>query len=109
SQREAEADAARRLAERGSLPKLQLDTALSALALARSQLETAQAGLDRIVVRAPFDGVIDKGDVELGSAVQVGAPIATLLNLDPILARGEVSERDLVHVSAGDKADVRLV
>lgn len=108
-QREAEAEAARRLAERGSLPKLQLDNALSALAAARSQLEQAQADLDRNTLRAPFDGVIDKVDVELGSSVGQGAQVATLLNLDPILARGEVSERDLGYVSAGDRAEVRLV
>lgn len=109
AQREAEADAARRLAERGSIPKLQLDNALSALASARSQLEQAQADLDRNILRAPFDGVIDKVDVELGSAVQAGAPVATILNLDPVLARGEVSERDLAYLKPGDVADVRLV
>lgn len=109
AQREAEAEAARRLAERGSLPRLQLDNALSALAAARSQLEQAQADLDRNTLRAPFTGVIDKVDVELGSSVGQGAQVATLLNLDPILARGEVSERDLGYVSAGDRAEVRLV
>src|SRR5690606_25686802 len=85
AQREAEANAARQLAERGNLPKLQLDNALSALAAARSQLEQAEAELDRTVLRAPFDGIIDKVDVELGSAVQAGATVATILNLDPVL------------------------
>ena len=108
-QREAEAEAARRLTERGSLPKLQLDNALSALAAAKSQLEAAQAELDRNILRAPFAGVIDKVDVELGSSVSQGAQVATLLNLDPILARGEVSERDLGYVSRGDDAEIRLV
>ncbi len=108
-QREAEAAAARRLSERGSIPKLQLDNALSALAAARSQLEASQADLDRNTVLAPFSGVIDKVDVELGSAVQPGTQVATLLNLDPVLARGEISERDLGYVKPGDPATVRLV
>lgn len=109
AQREAEATAARRLAERGSLPKLQLDGALSALAAARAQSDAAVADLDRNLVRAPFDGTIDKVDVELGGSLGSGAPVATILSLDPILARGEVSERDLGHVKPGDKARVRLV
>lgn len=109
AQREAEAEAARKLVAQGSIPRLQLDNVLSALATARSQMEAAQADLDRNVVRAPFDGVIDKVDVELGSAVQLGTPVATILNLDPILARGEVSERDLGSVKAGDRAEARLV
>ncbi|MBO6717463.1 MAG: efflux RND transporter periplasmic adaptor subunit [Rhizobiaceae bacterium] len=108
-QREAEAEAARRLAESGSLPKLQLDNALSALAAARSQLEAAIADLERIVVRAPFDGVIDAVNVEQGSPVQAGAQVVTLLSLNPILAIGEVNERDLGHVEPGNKANVRLV
>ena len=109
SQREAEAAAARRLAEAGSLPKLQLDNALSALASARSQLEMAQAELDRNALYAPFAGIVDKVDVELGSSVSQGAQVATILNLDPILAIGEVSERELGFIKSGDRAEVRLV
>lgn len=109
AQREAEANAARRLAERGSIPTLQLDNALSALAAAKSQVESAVAELERNTVLAPFAGVVDKVDIELGSSVQAGAPVATLLNLDPVLARGEVSERDLAFVNAGDPAQIRLV
>lgn len=109
SQREAEATAARRLDQQGNAPKLQLDNVLSALAAARSQLEAAVAELERNSVRAPFDGVIDRVDVELGSSAQAGTPVATILNLNPILARGEVSERDLGYVKPGDPAQVRLV
>ena len=109
AQREAEATAARRLAERGNLAKLQLDNVLSALAAARAQFDAANADVERDTVRAPFDGTIDKVDAELGGSLAAGAPVATILSLDPILARGEVSERDLVHVRQGDKARVRLV
>lgn len=108
-QREAEADAARRLTEAGNLPPLQLDNALSALAQARSQLEAAEAELKRSRLVAPFSGLVDKVEVELGSSVQQGATVATILALDPILAVGEISERDLRHVKPGDKAEVRLV
>jgi multidrug efflux system membrane fusion protein len=109
AQREAEVAASAKLAESGNLPKLQLDNARSALAAAKSQLEAAQAELDRNELRAPFDGIVDTVEVELGSSVQAGAPVATILNLDPALAVGEVSERDLIHIDAGDKAEVRLV
>jgi membrane fusion protein, multidrug efflux system len=109
SQRQAEADAAQRLSQQGSIPRLQLDNALSGLAAARSQLEAAEAELDRNIVRAPFDGIVDKLDVELGSSVAQGAQVATILKLDPIRAIGEVSERDRAHLKPGDKAEIRLV
>lgn len=109
AQREAEAEAADRLAKSGNLARLQLDGARSALATARSQLEAAEADLARITVSAPFAGIIDKVDVELGASVQQGQEIATLIKLDPVIAVGEVSENNLGSVDVGDAADVRLV
>lgn len=109
AQREKEFEASERLARQGSLPKLQLETARSALATARSQLEQAQAELSRFELRAPFTGIVDKVSVELGSSVQQGADVATLLSLDPVIAAGEVSERDLGHIRIGDTAQVRLI
>jgi multidrug efflux system membrane fusion protein len=108
-QRQAELEAARRLAKSGTLAKLSLDNAVSALAQAESQLKGAQADLDRLRIVAPFAGVIDSVDVELGSAVAQGAQVATLLALDPVVVKGEVSERDLTYVKAGDRAEARLV
>lgn len=109
SQREAELAAAERLAESGNLAALQLDNARSAHAQARSQLEMAEAELDRTIVRAPFDGIVDRVDVEVGSSVMQGTEIATVLNLDPILAVGQVSEHELGYISVGDKGEMRLV
>jgi multidrug efflux system membrane fusion protein len=109
SQREAEMEAAERLAKTGNMAKLTLDSARSELSTARSQLEAAKAEEDKTEVRAPFDGVIDKVPVEKGSSVQVGDNVATILALDPVIAAGEVSERDLDHISLGDEADIRLI
>jgi multidrug efflux system membrane fusion protein len=108
-QREAELAAQQRLSKTGAAPKLQLDTVVSALALARSQLKAAETDLDRMTIRAPFDGVIDKVDVELGSSVAQGVGFATLLSLNPIVVKGEISERDLRYAKIGDEASVTLV
>jgi len=108
-QRQAELEAAQRLAKTGTVSKLSLDTAVSALAQAESQLKAAQADLERLSSVAPFDGVIDSVDVELGSAVAQGAQIATLLALDPVIVKGEVSERDLRYIKVGDNAESLLV
>ncbi len=108
-QREAEWTAAERLSKSGDLAKLQLDNARSALFAARAALQAAEAELARNQVKAPFDGVVDKLAVELGSMVQQGSEAATLISLDPIIAKGEVSERDLRHLNVGDSAEVHLV
>ncbi|PSM19223.1 MULTISPECIES: efflux RND transporter periplasmic adaptor subunit [Nitratireductor] len=109
AQREAEAEAAERLAKSGNMAKLRLDGAQTALAQARSQLEGAEAELARNTVRAPFAGLVDRVAVEKGSAILQGAEIATVLSLDPILAVGQVSEHDLAELEIGNTATVRLV
>jgi multidrug efflux system membrane fusion protein len=109
AQREAENTASESLAKSGNLARLQIDASRASLAQARSQLEAAEAELARNEVRAPFDGVVDRLDVELGSSVTQGGQVATLLNLDPVLAVGEVSERELNYLKPGEKAEVRLI
>lgn len=108
-QRQAEWEAAERLSKGGSIAKLQLDAARSALAAAKSQLQAAMAEVERNEVRAPFDGLIDKVSVELGASVAAGGQAATILDLDPIVGVGEISERDLRYVKIGDDAELRLV
>ena len=109
SQRQAEADAAERLVKGGNAPKLQADQARSALAAAKAQLKTAQSELARNEIYAPFNGVIDRVPVERGSTIMAGGEVATLINLDPVLAIGEVSERDLRYLKLGTESDVRLI
>ena len=108
-QREAEWEAVQRLAKSGSTPKLQVDNAFSALTAAKSQLQAIESELARNRVVAPFDGVVDRVTAELGSSVMQGGEVATILALDPIIAKGEISERDLAHLKIGDEAEARLV
>lgn len=108
-QRKAEWEAAQKLTKTGSVAKLQADSAWSNYQTALSQQQAAEAELARNQVKAPFDGVVDRVKVELGSSVMQGAEIATILSLDPILAKGEISERDLRYIKIGDEAEVQLV
>lgn len=109
SQRQAEADAAEQLVGGGNAPKLQADQARAALATAKAQLESAKAELAQYSIYAPYNGVIDRLPVQRGSAILAGTEVATLINLDPLLAIGEVSERDLKYIKLGDEADIQLV
>lgn len=109
TQREAEAAAAERLVGGGNAPRLQADQARAALATAQSQLEGAKAEYEQYSIYAPYNGLIDRVPVQRGSTILAGAEVATLINLDPLLAIGEVSERDLPYIDLGDAADIRLV
>jgi membrane fusion protein, multidrug efflux system len=109
TQRQAEASAAERLVAGGNAPKLQADQARATLATAKSQLETARAELAQYEIYAPYNGLIDRVPVQRGSTILAGAEVATLINLDPLLAIGEVSERDLRYLKLGNEADIKLV
>ena len=109
TQRQAEADAAERLVSGGNAPRLQADQARAALATAKSQLEGAKAELAQYSIYAPYNGLVDRVPVQRGSAILAGAEVATLINLDPLLAIGEVSERDLKYLKLGNTAKIRLV
>ena len=109
TQRQAEADAAERLVAGGNAPKLQADQTRAALATAKSQLESARAELAQYEIYAPYNGLVDRVPVQRGSTILAGAEVATLINLDPLLAIGEVSERDLQYLKLGNEADRQLV
>jgi multidrug efflux system membrane fusion protein len=109
AQRQAELNAAERLASTGNVAMLQLEGARATLATAQAQLDSAKAELEKYVLRAPFDGLVDRVSVEEGSAIAQGAQVATVLDLDPILAIGQVNEQDLDDLKLGETADVRLV
>ena len=94
---------------KGSLPELELTSRRADASAAEAALSQANAAQDRLLLKSPFAGTVDSVEVELGEWVQAGAPIATILSLDPIVVKAEVSERDVAFVANGSKAKVRLV
>lgn len=96
------------LLARGKIAPLKADQSQADLAAARSTLEAARAEVDRLELRAPFAAIVDDVFIEQGTWAQPGIDAASLIALDPILAVGEVSERDLASVSLGMAASVRF-
>jgi membrane fusion protein, multidrug efflux system len=98
-----------KLFARGNLAALELATRRATKSAAEAALSQAQASADRLTLQAPFTGLVDSVAVELGEWVQQGAPIATILALDPILIKAEVSESNVGMVKVGGIAKVHLV
>lgn len=97
------------LRAKGSLPETEVTARRAAKTAAEGALAQAQAAADRLSLTAPFAGTVDAVNVEIGEWVQAGTPIATLISLNPIVVKAEVSEQDVAHVAVGAKAKVRLV
>lgn len=109
AQRESDLERAERLLAGGNVPEIEVTNARSAREQAAAELARAEAALDKQRLVAPFDGIVDTLEVELGEWVQTGTPVATILALDPIVVMAEVSELDLASVTVGARARVRLV
>lgn len=108
-QREKDLEVAERLFKGGNLPETQLITARSNRDSAEAALQLANAAAERLELRTPFAGVVDSVEIEPGEWVQTGAPVATLVALDPIVVKVEVGERDVGFFAPGAPAEVTLV
>ena len=75
---------------------------------ARYGAEQAEAGartleerLARTVIRAPFNGVVESREVEVGSMVSSGTPTFRIVEVDPIKVTGGVPERFAAEIDRG--------
>jgi multidrug efflux system membrane fusion protein len=109
AQRMAELDAKRRLAESGTIARLDLANIEAQAKAAQATLAAADAEAERGAVIAPWAGVITDVPVQLGQAMSVGKEVAQIVALDPMLAVVEVAERKLGGVKVGESAKIRLV
>ncbi len=75
---------------------------------AAASLATLERRLERTVVLAPIEGVLDDRMVELGALVSPGTPVARIVDLDPVKVVGGVPERFAADVRRGSRATVRF-
>lgn len=67
----------------------------------RAEYEIAKQQLADTVLTAPFDGGIQERKADVGEYLIVGAPVITVVKLEPLRLRVEVSERDAGRVRLG--------
>lgn len=104
-----EYDARKVLVDRGDAPKNTLAALEAAVAAARAAVAAAEAEADRSNVRAPIDGVIDTVPFQVGQAVAIGSEIAAVIDPDPMLAVGQVSEARRNSLVVGQAATIRFI
>jgi multidrug efflux system membrane fusion protein len=108
--RKAELDyaGAQKLREKGLQSETDIAQRTVALANARADYKRALVAVENLEIRAPFDGVVNHRAVELGDFIRRGEQCATLLDLDPVLVVGEVSESQVGKLIPGAPASAQL-
>jgi multidrug efflux system membrane fusion protein len=76
---------------------------------ARARLEAAQQEMANTFIRAPFSGWFDSREAEIGDFLSPGQSCGIVLQLDPLLAVAQVSERDVGALSPGMAGTARLI
>ncbi|MGI9346020.1 MAG: efflux RND transporter periplasmic adaptor subunit, partial [Gammaproteobacteria bacterium] len=88
--------------------ELDLASKEAALKNAKAYLERAQLQLKHTQIRAPFAGLVDNVAAEQGALLNQGQTCALLLDLDPLIVRGTISEAEVIDVRAGNQISVAL-
>ncbi|MDD7969594.1 efflux RND transporter periplasmic adaptor subunit [Roseinatronobacter alkalisoli] len=100
--------AAAGLSESGYAPETRLANARAALQAAQAGVDRAVEEMARLVMYAPFDGILESDTAELGSLLQPGALCATLIQLDTIRLVGFATETQIDRLVPGAMAQARL-
>lgn len=108
-QRQIEFNAAAKLTEKGFRSETEKAGAQARLDAARAIVEQMDIDIARTTFRAPFTGTVGAGHVEKGDYVKVGDVTATVVDLDPILVVGNVSERHVNKINSGMPGTITLI
>jgi membrane fusion protein, multidrug efflux system len=108
-QRKVEHEASTSLAEKGYRATTKLAESQAGLDAARAAAKAMDVELQRTVIRAPFNGVIEDRKVEIGAYLKAGDTVVRLIERDPMLIVAQVGERDIAAVSLGQTGKATLV
>ncbi len=106
---ELQFEAARKLQTQQFVSETQIAELLSRVVGARAALEEIELEVANTNVLAPFAAVLQDRSVEIGDYVSSGDSIAQLVDTDPLLVVGEVSEREIHELALGNSGVARLV
>lgn len=108
-QAQLELKGARSLGEQGFQSQVAQAQAEASLASAKAQQTTLQLALENTVIKAPFDGVMDTQNIEVGDYLREGDNIGTVVDLDPLIIKADITETHVQQLNLGQQANGRLV
>lgn len=101
--------AATQLQGKGFTAQTRVAALKAAMDAAQARLEEAEFELSRTRITAPIAGVVISPLVEVGTMLSAGQTCATVIDAQPMLMIGQVSEREVAKLSIGDDATITLV
>lgn len=104
----ADHERGRNLHQTKVIPVASLDSLAARLQTAAAELDKAQVQLARCAIKAPMDCVVKRLDAKVGLFLNVGDPLAELLQLDRVKAVVGIPESDVDAVRRLDQVELNV-
>jgi multidrug efflux system membrane fusion protein len=101
-------EASEALGKKGYQSQRQADQTFSSLQTAKAELEEARIELERIEIKAPFEGVIMSSSIELGAYVDVNGEVATIVDNDPLVVSLRITQQNISDLKVGQAASLKF-
>lgn len=106
--RQLQKQASERLAAQGYRSQTQVLQDQANLDSAQAAVRQAEVLLEQVNVRAPFSGVFDRREAEVGTYLAPGGACGTMLELDPLIIVADLAESQIGKVHVGETATATL-
>lgn len=106
---ETEYEANLALKKKGFTSANRLTAMKASLEASKAGIAAAELELSRIEVRANADGVVQDPIAEVGDMLTLGGTCVTLIDTDPMLFTGQISEREIGKIKTGMDAELSLI
>lgn len=102
-------EAATQLSSKGFTAENRVTALKASFDAATARLREAELELERTIIRAPVSGVVESPMAKIGDHLAIGAACGTLVDTDPMVAIGQVSEASIGLIQVGMPAEVNLI
>jgi multidrug efflux system membrane fusion protein len=109
AERELNFKAVKSLNDKGLQGRARLAEMKSLYLVAKTRVKQLKLQLKRTNVVAPFSGVLQEQFADKGDYMQVGDPIFSLENTNPIVIRGDATEHHISQFKNGQKVTAKLL
>lgn len=71
-------------------------------------IDVVNTQIQQTNITAPFSGIVDRIDIQVGEIASPGKPIIQIVNLGSMYAKADVAENYLPYINIGDKAELNF-
>jgi len=85
-----------------------LKSAQASVDQARAARDLARVRLDYAIIKAPFDGMVTRVDVDLGSTVSAGRAVLAIADVSEYRVKLNIDETDIAKIKVGQEVTISL-